>query len=137
MIADIGLVACSKLKVEDRVAAQDLYNSPLFKMSRRYVEERVHRWFILSAEHELLHPKTITRADLQAGDYGALVADTALAARCNDCETLADGRKSGPPIALRVDQAQLNPSYDVLKRCAHASRPFDSVLNQSTQPIAT
>jgi len=58
--------------------------------------------------------------------------------RCKACETLADGRKSGPPIALRdVDQAQLNPGYDVLKRSCPPTLPHDSVLNHSTQPIAT
>jgi hypothetical protein len=59
--ADVALVACAKLKIEDRVPAQDLYSSPLFKMSRRYAEKNAHRWFILSAEHGLLDPTTMTR----------------------------------------------------------------------------
>jgi len=41
--------------------AQDLYSSPLFKMARRYAEANAHRWFILSAEHGMLDPKTLTR----------------------------------------------------------------------------
>jgi hypothetical protein len=60
MTADVALIACSKMKVEDQVAAEDLYSSPLFRMSRSYAERNAHRWFILSAKHGLLHPETIT-----------------------------------------------------------------------------
>ena len=61
MTADVALVACSKIKVGDQVAVQDLYSSPLFRMSRRYAEANAHNWFILSAEHGLLDPKTMVR----------------------------------------------------------------------------
>ena len=60
MTADVALVACSKMKVEDQVAAKNLYSSPLFKMSRSYAERNARRSFILSAEHGLLHPETAT-----------------------------------------------------------------------------
>ena len=36
--------------------AADLYQSPLFKKSREYVEKNCDRWFILSAKHGLLPP---------------------------------------------------------------------------------
>jgi hypothetical protein len=60
MTADVALIACSKMKVEEQVAAKDLYSLPLFKMSRGYAERNADRWFILSAEHGLLDPETTT-----------------------------------------------------------------------------
>lgn len=39
--------------------AKDMYVSPLFKMSRRIVERRTSRWFILSAKHGVLDPNQL------------------------------------------------------------------------------
>lgn len=52
----VVLVSCVKLKQQKRVAAQDLYTSPLFRGMRQYAEAVADRWFILSAKHGLLSP---------------------------------------------------------------------------------
>lgn len=52
----VGLVACVKKKLSHRAAARDLYTSPLFKLSRAYVESRCDEWAILSAKHRLVLP---------------------------------------------------------------------------------
>jgi hypothetical protein len=53
------LVGCVKSKraVPSRVA--DLYTSPLFRRRRAYAESRGLPWFVISAEHGLLHPDDI------------------------------------------------------------------------------
>ena len=55
----IGLIACSGKKLSRAAPAADLYVSPLFKMSRKWVEERCGSWFILSAKWGLLAPTKI------------------------------------------------------------------------------
>jgi hypothetical protein len=52
--ASVGLVSCVKKKLTHAAAAKDLYISPLFQMSRKIVEQRCRRWFILSAMHGLV-----------------------------------------------------------------------------------
>jgi hypothetical protein len=39
--------------------ARELYTSPLFSKLRAFVERRKCPWFILSAEHGLVHPDTV------------------------------------------------------------------------------
>lgn len=55
----IALVACCATKRDTACPARDLYVSPLFKLSRRYVEQRGLPWMILSAKHGLLDPDTV------------------------------------------------------------------------------
>lgn len=50
------LVSCVSTKRAVRSRARDLYISPWFEKARKYVEANGDRWFILSAEHGLLHP---------------------------------------------------------------------------------
>ena len=53
----IGLVGCTKSKLERQAAARDLYSpSPLFRGRRSYVEHTCENWFILSAKHHVLSP---------------------------------------------------------------------------------
>jgi hypothetical protein len=52
----IGLVGCVKEKAGTERAAKDLYTSTLFAGRRRYVEQSCDEWWILSAEHGLVHP---------------------------------------------------------------------------------
>jgi hypothetical protein len=58
----IFLVSCVKTKTKKpgEHRAKDLYTSKRFILSRKYVEQKIEhgggRWFILSAEHKLLHP---------------------------------------------------------------------------------
>ena len=52
------LVSCVSQKRQGRSRARDLYLSPWFLKARDYVEATRMPWFILSAEHGLLHPDT-------------------------------------------------------------------------------
>lgn len=54
----IFLVSCVAQKAPARVRAADLYQSDWFRKARAYVQSTGCRWFILSAEHGLLHPDT-------------------------------------------------------------------------------
>jgi hypothetical protein len=55
----VTLVSCGADKLSQIAPAEDLYTSPLFKMSRHWAE-RSDEWFILSAKHGLLDPKSLT-----------------------------------------------------------------------------
>lgn len=56
----IGLIACASKKQLGSHPAAELYTSPLFRMSRAWVERHCpDGWFILSAKHHLLHPDDI------------------------------------------------------------------------------
>lgn len=55
----VGLVACSKSKAAAPVPARDLYTGTLFKRARAYCERVCGRWYILSAEHGLVHPEQV------------------------------------------------------------------------------
>lgn len=55
----IGLVGCTKSKLQARSPAKQLYMaSALFRGRRRCVERTCDRWFILSAKHGLVDPDT-------------------------------------------------------------------------------
>lgn len=55
----VYLVSCTKIKAATPCAAKDLYRSDWFLKARAYVEAQDADWFILSAEHGLLHPDTV------------------------------------------------------------------------------
>jgi len=55
----IALVSCVKQKRSSAAPARDLYVSDLFRGLRRYAEARAGAWYILSAEHGLLHPDQV------------------------------------------------------------------------------
>jgi len=55
----IFLVSCVSQKQPYATAARDLYTSDWFVKARRYVEAQHALWFILSAEHGLLHPDQV------------------------------------------------------------------------------
>jgi hypothetical protein len=52
------LIGCAKTKGPAPCPARDLYISPLFRKARQYAENLGAEWWILSAEHGLLHPDT-------------------------------------------------------------------------------
>ena len=54
----IALVSCVKQKLPHPAPARALYTSPLFHGLRNHAESNSDSWFILSAEHGLLHPGT-------------------------------------------------------------------------------
>lgn len=55
----VGLVACSAAKHDTARPAGQLYRSPLFTKSARYVTGHADRWYILSALHGLLSPDDV------------------------------------------------------------------------------
>lgn len=69
---DLVLVGCVKTKRAYPSAAKDLYKSPLWRCRRAYAESLGSPWFILSAEHGLLHPdKRIDPYDVALTDLRA------------------------------------------------------------------
>jgi hypothetical protein len=57
----VVLVACCGPKLSVAAPAADLYQSALFKKSKRYAEAFGDRWFILSAKHGLLDPQRVIK----------------------------------------------------------------------------
>lgn len=55
----VGLISCVGKKRSEEAKAEGLYTSPLFTKSRKYVEQRCDKWFILSAKHGLLETDDI------------------------------------------------------------------------------
>ena len=55
----IFLLSCVSQKAPHPAPARDLYVSPLFRKARAYVLKSDSLWFILSAEHGLLHPDDV------------------------------------------------------------------------------
>ncbi|MFZ6005759.1 MAG: DUF6884 domain-containing protein [Actinomycetota bacterium] len=55
----IGLVGCVKQKASRAMPAADLYESTLFEGRRAFVKLSCDRWWILSAEHGLVHPASV------------------------------------------------------------------------------
>ena len=55
----IALVSCVKSKLDHPTQAKDLYTSPLFRALREYAEVNSDSWYILSAEHGLVHPDRV------------------------------------------------------------------------------
>jgi len=72
----IGLIACSSTKQLGTHRAAELYTSPLFRLSRAWVERHcADGWYILSAKHHLLHP------DVQVASYDHALGDLPAAQR--------------------------------------------------------
>lgn len=57
----VGLVSCCKKKLDHAAPAKDLYQSPLFRLSVRWLNHpgRVAAWGILSAKHGLVLPDQV------------------------------------------------------------------------------
>lgn len=67
----IGLVGCVKDKAHEARQARDLYVSTLFSGRRAYVERSCGEWWILSAEHGLVHPdEMVAPYDVTLKDAG-------------------------------------------------------------------
>jgi len=56
----VGLVSCSKSKLDEAAPARELYSpSFVFDRSARYCETHCDEWFVLSAKHGLVDPTTV------------------------------------------------------------------------------
>jgi hypothetical protein len=53
------LVSCCGLKLARPAPARELYQSPLFKLARRFAEQSGRPWVILSALHGVVDPEQI------------------------------------------------------------------------------
>jgi len=54
----VGLVSCSKSKIDHRAPASELYSrSALFRGASSCVKRSCDRWYILSAKHHLVSPE--------------------------------------------------------------------------------
>ena len=53
----VGLVACSKTKMQEAAIARDMYQGDLFKKAASWAEKNCNEWGILSAKYGLLHPR--------------------------------------------------------------------------------
>jgi len=59
-IMNIGLINCTKRKLDKPCPARELYTaSALFRKARAYCENHYETWYILSAKHGLVHPDQI------------------------------------------------------------------------------
>ncbi|MDF1597902.1 MAG: hypothetical protein P1T08_17620 [Acidimicrobiia bacterium] len=58
--AEVILLGCVSEKRDHPAPAKDLYISPLWERRRAYAEASGQPWYILSAEHGLLHPEQVT-----------------------------------------------------------------------------
>lgn len=59
MTTTVALVACGAAKTPHASPAAELYTGDLFRKSRAYAEHVADRWYVLSAEHGLLHPAAV------------------------------------------------------------------------------
>jgi uncharacterized HhH-GPD family protein len=122
---DIVLVGCVKTKADEPRPARLLYQSALFRKRRRYAETRGHRWYVLSAEHGLVHP------DAPLEPY-----DVALAAQPDDYRHAwagwvaaklrrVEGNLRGRRIEIHAGQAYAAPLLPLLRAAgAHVTQPL-------------
>lgn len=100
---NVGFVACSALKLDRPARAADLYTSPLFKLSVRWLTERwgAHRWYVLSAKHGLVAPETVIEpydqtlakaSTVERAAWGEMVAE----------QIYREWRKSGAEWLMQV-----------------------------------
>jgi len=56
----VGLVSCSKSKLDEAAPARELYSpSYVFRKSAEYVEQHCDEWLVLSAKHGLVDPDDV------------------------------------------------------------------------------
>jgi hypothetical protein len=90
------LVSCVGQKQGVPAKARDLYTSDWFKKARRFVEDRDGSWFILSAEHGLLHPDTVV------APYNKTLNNMTIAERRTWANRVIEQMKAGLPLAREI-----------------------------------
>lgn len=55
----VAFIACCKTKLGVPAAAEDLYRSPLFRKSVQWATRYADDWYVLSAEHRLVHRRQV------------------------------------------------------------------------------
>jgi len=133
--ADVVLVGCVRAKAVRPGPARSLYLSPLFARRRRYAEMRGRVWYVLSAEHGLVHPEAILEPyDLalayQPEGYRRAWAQWVVA-KLERLEGCLEGRR----IEIHAGQAYAGPLLPLLRAAgAHAVHVLAG-LRQSEQLV--
>ena len=98
MLSDrrIYLVSCVSQKTPYPAPAQDLYTSTWFQKARAYVLKSGSPWFILSAEHGLVHPYDVLTP------YERTLKNMSAAERCAWAERVQSQMKQSLPDADEV-----------------------------------
>nr|WP_319462729.1 DUF6884 domain-containing protein [Micromonospora sp. RTP1Z1] len=121
---DIVLVGCTKTKASTASLARTLYQSPLFERRRRYAETRGRTWYVLSAEHGLVHPDSLLEPyDValaeQSEDYRRAWAHWIVAKLRR-----VEGSLHGRVIEIHAGEAYARPLLQLLRAAgATASQP--------------
>jgi hypothetical protein len=122
---DIVLVGCVKTKADQPMPARLLYQSPLFQKRRRYAEAHGRRWYVLSAEHGLMHPDALLEPyDValaeQSDDYRQAWAGWVVAKLRR-----IEGDLRGRRIEIHAGQAYAAPLLPLLRAGgAHVAQPL-------------
>lgn len=121
---DLVLVGCTKTKASTASPARALYQSSLFEKRRRYADTRGRAWYVLSAEHGLVHPDRLLEpydvalAD-QSEDYRRAWAQWVVAKLRR-----IEGSLHGQLVEIHAGEAYARPLLPLLRAAgAIASQP--------------
>lgn len=116
----LGLIGCSKSKhgegTDQQFEASQIYDSWLFDYRSEAAEVHTDRWFILSAEHELLAPDTeisyydTTMDERDPQQWAAAVADQMQARHLHqrfDSVLILAGRDYVDPLLPHLERFQM------------------------------
>lgn len=106
----VGLVACCGQK-GPRGLVSDIYQSPLFRKSRAWVEQECDRWFVLSAKHglcspdQIIDPYDLTLNDMSRAerDKWAAMVSTQLNAKAISHATVLAGNRYRHKLDVVMD----------------------------------
>lgn len=104
---EIGLVSCVAQKRDEPARPKDLYRSDYFRKMRQYAEQIHDRWYILSAEHDLLVPD-----GPPIGPYDTTLTSASVATKRDWAADV---------VAALEDEIQLGPSTTVV---IHAGKDY-------------
>lgn len=112
---DVVLVGCVRVKAAHPSPARTLYRSPLFARRRWYAEAFGRVWYVLSAEHGLVHPDTVLEPYDVALAYQPEGYRRAWAywvtAKLQRMEGCLEGRR----IEIHADRAHAGPLLPLLR----------------------
>lgn len=121
----VGLVACSTFKAKHAAPACELYTSPLFKMSLRYLEARCDVVYVVSAKHGLVELTTVLEPyDEKLGggwrkrlDWARSVANALIArhGRAFDVEVCMGAGYSNPIFGVMLGGAVVGAQLDPMR----------------------
>jgi len=112
------LIQCVSSKRDKRLPAKDLYDSVYFDAQRQYAKCVGDRWYILSAEHGLVHPETVLEP------YDTFIDDV-------DTDTWADGVANSLPeantVVFTAGSKYATPIIERLDECVNTREPFSGL----------